>query len=169
MYFCAVEGTEKEAVLGLRGANVEVEVSFEGDVVAVLLGVHDGGVGGDEASVLIVGEGFEVSYRLDEVTRSEARFEGEAHVRLVGSISARPGRGGFGAFGGGPFGEGDGPGVLDVLDEPAGWVVYSSLMGKGVEVAAAVPRAVIGDKLLCFRGRDPVAHQGVGGIPLAGG
>jgi hypothetical protein len=38
---CALECTEEETVLGLRGANVEVEVSFEGDVVAVLLGVHD--------------------------------------------------------------------------------------------------------------------------------
>ena len=38
---CALECTEEETVLGLRGANVEVEVAFEGDVVAVLLGVHD--------------------------------------------------------------------------------------------------------------------------------
>jgi hypothetical protein len=36
---CALECREEETVLGLRGANVEV--SFEGDVVAVLLGVHD--------------------------------------------------------------------------------------------------------------------------------
>src|SRR5215204_4471597 len=117
---------------------------FEGDVVAVLLGVHNGGAGGNEASVLIVGECLEVSYGLVEVARSEARFEDEAYVCLVGSMSARPGRGGA-AFGGGLFGEGDRPGVLDVLDEPAGWVGCSSLMEKGVEVAAAVPRAVIGD------------------------
>src|SRR5215210_8201931 len=91
-HVCAVEGTEKEAVLGLRGANVEIEVAFEGDVVAVLFGVHDGGAGGDEANVLIVGEGLEVSYGLVEVAGSEARFEDEAHVRLVGSISARPDR-----------------------------------------------------------------------------
>jgi hypothetical protein len=141
----AVEGMEKKAVLWLRGANVEVEVAFEGDVVTVLLGVHYGGASSDEASVLIVGEGFEVSYSLVEVARSEARFEDEAHVRLVGSISACPGRGVFTPFGGGPVGERDGPGVLDVLDEPAGWVGYSGLMGKSVEVAAAVPRAVIGD------------------------
>ena len=36
---CALECTEEETVLGLRGANVEVEVAFEEDVVAVLLGV----------------------------------------------------------------------------------------------------------------------------------
>jgi hypothetical protein len=40
---CALECREEETVLGLRGANVEVEVAFEGDVVAILLGVHDRG------------------------------------------------------------------------------------------------------------------------------
>jgi hypothetical protein len=38
---CALECREEETVLGLRGASVEVEVAFEGDVVAILLGVHD--------------------------------------------------------------------------------------------------------------------------------
>src|SRR5215212_7534584 len=71
---CALEGTQKEAVLGLGEANVEVEVTFEGDVVAVLLSVHDGGAGSDEASVLIIGEGLKVSYGLVELPRSQARL-----------------------------------------------------------------------------------------------
>src|SRR5215208_3668582 len=33
----------KKRFSGLGGANVEIEVTFEGDVVAVLLSVHDGG------------------------------------------------------------------------------------------------------------------------------
>src|SRR5215216_6569718 len=143
----AVEGTEKEAVLGLRGANVEVEVTFQGDVVAVLLGVHDGGAGGDEAGVLIVGESLKVSYGLLELPRSEARFEDGSHVRLIRSIFAcllLLGREGLVAFvGGGRFGEGHGPGVLDVFDKPAGWVGYCALMGKGLKIAAAVSCAVI--------------------------
>ena len=66
-------------------------------------------------------------------------------MRLLRSISARLllGRGGFFAFCGGPFGEGHRPGVLDVLDKPAGWVGYCALMGKGFEVAPAVSCAVI--------------------------
>src|SRR5215216_3598694 len=140
----AVEGTEEEAVLGLGGANVEVEVAFEGDVVAVLLGVHDGGAGSDEAGVLIVGEGLEISYGLVELPGSEARLEDGSHVRLIRSISFRVllGRGGFFAFCGGPFGEGHRPGVLDVLDKPAGWVGYCALMGKGLKIAAAVSCAI---------------------------
>jgi hypothetical protein len=52
-----IEGAKEKTVVRFGRTEVEVKVAFEREVVAILFGVDDGGLGGDEAAVLVVGEG----------------------------------------------------------------------------------------------------------------
>jgi hypothetical protein len=112
-------------------ADIEVEITIEGEVEPVAQGIGDGMGGTDEGLIVLVGEVLEVLNGLVELTGLEAGLDlaCDKVARGLGTGEGRPGRVGVRSV---EAGKGNWPVVLRIAADPRRGVLDALLVGESL-------------------------------------